>query len=87
MPLKFWSDFPNTRYVWCAGVHHQCEFRRNRSTTDQISRIRQILEKKWACNETVHQLFADFKKVYDTMRSKVLYDILAEFAKPIKLVR
>jgi hypothetical protein len=33
----------------------------NRSTTDQIFCIRQILEKKWEYNETVHQLFIDFK--------------------------
>jgi len=31
-------------------VDHQCEFRRNRSITDQIFCIRQILEKKWAYN-------------------------------------
>jgi hypothetical protein len=42
--------------------NHQCGFLRNRSTTDQIFCIRQTLEKKWKCNETVHQLFADFKK-------------------------
>jgi hypothetical protein len=41
---------------------HQCGFRRNRSTTDQIFGIRQILEKKWEYNETVHQLFIDYKK-------------------------
>jgi hypothetical protein len=45
---------------------HQCGFRRNRSTTDQISYIRQIKEKKWAYNGTVHQLFIDFKKAYDS---------------------
>jgi hypothetical protein len=46
---------------------HQRGFRRNRSTTDQIFCIRQILEKKWEYNEneTVHQLFIDFKKVYN----------------------
>jgi hypothetical protein len=43
---------------------HQCGFRHNRSTTDQIFCIRHILEKKWECNETVHQLFIDFKKTY-----------------------
>jgi hypothetical protein len=33
---------------------HQCGFRRNRSTTDQIFCIRQILDKKWEYNETAH---------------------------------
>ncbi|KDR20046.1 hypothetical protein L798_05438 [Zootermopsis nevadensis] len=40
-------------------------FRRNRSTTDQIFRIRQILEKKWEYNGKV-QLFLDFRKAYDS---------------------
>jgi hypothetical protein len=34
---------------------HQCGFRRNRSTTDHLFCIRQILEKKWEYNESVHQ--------------------------------
>jgi hypothetical protein len=51
---------------------HKCGFRRNRSTTDQIFCIRQILEKKWECNETVHQLFIDFKKAYDSLRRELL---------------
>jgi sorting nexin-29 len=50
---------------------HQCEFRRNRSTTDQIFFIRQILEKKWKYSGTVHQLFIDFRKAYDSVRSEV----------------
>jgi hypothetical protein len=41
---------------------HQGGFRRNRSTTDHIFCIHQILEKKWEQNEAVHQLFIDFKK-------------------------
>jgi hypothetical protein len=61
----------------------QCGFRRNRSTTDQIVCIRQILEDKWEYNETVHQLFIGFKKV----RREVLYNILIEFGVPMKLVR
>jgi hypothetical protein len=66
---------------------HQCEFRQNKSTTDQIFCIRQILEKKWKYNETIHKQFIDFKKAYDSMRREVLYNILTEFGVPMKLVR
>jgi hypothetical protein len=65
---------------------HQCGFRHNRSTTDQIFYIRQILEKKWEYNITVHQLFIDFKKAYNSVRREVLYSILIEFGIPRKLV-
>jgi hypothetical protein len=43
--------------------------------------------KKWEYSETVHQLFIDFKKVYDSVRREVLYNILTEFGVPMKLVR
>jgi hypothetical protein len=36
-------------------------------------------KKKWEYNETVHQLFIDFKKAYDSARREVLYNILMEF--------
>jgi hypothetical protein len=62
-------------------------FRRNRSTTDQIFCIRQILEKKWEYNETVQQLFIDFKKAYDSLRRDVLYNVLVEFGVPMEVVR
>ena len=65
---------------------HQCGFRRNRSTTNHIFYIRQILEKKWEFKEAVHQLFIDFKKAYDSVRREVLYNILIEFGIPKKLV-
>jgi hypothetical protein len=54
---------------------------------DQIFYIRQILEKKWEYNGTVHQLFIDFKKAYDSVKREVLYNILVEFGMPKKLVR
>ena len=57
---------------------HQCGYRRG-SAADHIFCILQILEKKWECNEAVHQLFIHFKKTYDSVRSKVLYNILTEF--------
>jgi hypothetical protein len=66
---------------------HQCGSRRNRSTADQIFCIRQILEKKWEYNGTVHQLFIDFKKAYDSVKREVLYNILFQSDIPKKLVR
>jgi hypothetical protein len=66
---------------------HQCGFRRNRSTTDKIFCICQILEKKWKYNKTVSQLFIDFKKPCDSVRREVLYNILIQFGVPMKLVR
>jgi hypothetical protein len=30
----------------------------------------QILEKKWEYKETIHELFIDFKKSYDSIRSE-----------------
>jgi hypothetical protein len=36
---------------------------------------------------TVHQLFIDFKKAYDSVRRVVLYNILIVFGAPMKLVR
>jgi hypothetical protein len=33
------------------------------------------MEKKWDYNGTVHQLFIDFKKAYDSVRREVLYNI------------
>jgi hypothetical protein len=50
---------------------------------DWIFCIRQILEKKWEYNGTVHQLFIDFKKAYDSVRREALYNI---FGIPRKLV-
>ncbi|KAJ4431048.1 hypothetical protein ANN_19641 [Periplaneta americana] len=46
-----------------------------------------ILKKKWDYKGTVHQLFTDFKKAYDSVKREVLYNILIEFGIPKKLVR
>ena len=66
---------------------HQFGFRRNRSTTDHILCIRQILEKKWDHDEAVHQLFIDLKKACDSVRREALYNIRIEFGIPKKRVR
>jgi hypothetical protein len=39
---------------------------------------------KWEYNDTVHQLFTDFKKAYDSVGSEVLHNILIEFGVPMK---
>src|SRR5262249_51587570 len=41
---------------------YQGGFRIGRSTTDQLFLIRQIMEKAWEYNISIHQLFVDFKQ-------------------------
>jgi hypothetical protein len=48
--------------------NHQCRFQRNKSTTDKIFCIHKVLEKKWENNETVHQLFIDFREEGNTVQ-------------------
>jgi hypothetical protein len=54
---------------------------------DQTFYIRQVLEKKWEYNGTVHQLFIDFKKAYGSIKWGDLYNILLELGLPEKQVR
>jgi hypothetical protein len=61
-----------TPYVSKMIGDHQCGFCHNRPSTHQIFYIQQILEKKWEYNGTVHQLFMDFRKAYDSVRREVL---------------
>ena len=64
---------------------HQCGFQRNRSATDHTFCFRQTPEKNG--NTMMHKLFIDFKKDYDSVRRKVLYNILTGFGISMKLVR
>jgi hypothetical protein len=66
---------------------HQCGLQCSRAPVNQIFIICQILEKRWEYNETVHQLFVDFKRASDSVTKEVLYNILIEFGVPMKLVR
>jgi hypothetical protein len=87
LQTKFYQISRLGQYINEIIGNHQCEFRRNRSTAEQIVCIRQILEKKLKYDETVHQLFIEFKKAHDSLRREVLYNILIEFGVPMKLVR
>jgi hypothetical protein len=52
-------------------------FKHNRSATNQIFYIHQILEKNWKCN----------RKAYDSVSTEVMKNILIEFGIPVKLAR
>jgi len=64
-------------------VDHQCGFRRNRSTLDQILALRQILEKQWEYNE----LFISYLLIYDSIKREELYNMLVQFGIPKKFVQ
>jgi hypothetical protein len=38
--------------------------------------------KNWEYNETIHQLFIDFKKVCDSVKKAVLYNLLIKLGYP-----
>jgi hypothetical protein len=68
---------------------YRYRFRSNRSTINRISFLHSSYtgeREKKEYNETVHQLFVDFKKAYDSVRREILYDILIEFRVPMKLL-
>ena len=66
---------------------YQCGFRRNRSTTDHIFTIKQIMEKYWEYGKNLYQLFIDFKQAYDSIHRPSIWRILKEFGVPEKLIR
>jgi hypothetical protein len=50
----------------------------NRSTVPQIFCIRQTLESGQEYKRTANQLFTDFKKAFDSIRSEAQYNILIQ---------
>jgi hypothetical protein len=74
-----------TLYVCKITGDHHHGYQCNRSTTDQIFCICQVQNKKWEYNVTVHQLFIDFEKAYDSVKREVLYKILFELGITMKL--
>jgi hypothetical protein len=59
--------------------------------TDQVmirfSTFIRYWRKKWESNETVHQLFIDFKNAYVSVRTEVLYNFQTVFGVLMKQVR
>jgi hypothetical protein len=46
-----------------------------------------MLKKNWEYNGSVHQLFINSEKAYDSARTEILYNILIEFGVPVENIR
>lgn len=65
---------------------YQTDFRMDKSTVDQISTLRQILEKTQEHNIETHHIFVDFKAAYDTINRKKLFKAREELNIPSHLI-
>jgi hypothetical protein len=89
------DDFSKSKSVVPTGreVSEFNQFAKNKLITGQLPLIIKVVlhssdtGTKWEYTETVHQLFVDFKKAYESVRREVLYNILIEFGIPLNLVR
>jgi hypothetical protein len=61
---------------------HQCGFWHKDQLLIIYSAFVKYLRRKLENSEALHQLFIDFKKVYDSVRREVLYNILIEYGTP-----
>jgi hypothetical protein len=66
--------------------HYQAGFQSDKSTTDQLFALHQILEKCIEINITTHHLFIDFKASYDTIIRNEVYVGMSELNFPTKLI-
>lgn len=66
---------------------YQCGFTREKSTTDHIFTIRQIMEKYYEHDKELFMIFVDFKQAYDSINRQKLWTALRNFEIPEKLVR
>lgn len=69
----------------CVGKYQQ-GFKKEKTTLDQLSVIGQIIERKFEYKQNMWQVFVDFKKAYDGIHRKSLYNIMYEFEIPNKLI-
>ena len=65
---------------------YQNGFRDGSSLTDNILTLKIINEKTWEYNQSVHYLFIDFQKAYDSVHGEMLWKCMEEFKIPKKLI-
>jgi len=65
---------------------YQCCFCKNRSTSDQIFIIRQMMKKHYEHNQDLHMLFVDFKQAFDSRDRYKLYQVMEDMKVPYKLI-
>ncbi|PIK36057.1 hypothetical protein BSL78_27122 [Apostichopus japonicus] len=65
----------------------QAGFRTNRSTTEQIFTLRNILEQSNEWNSPLYVHFIDFEKAFDSLHRNSLWNILKEYQIPDKIIR
>ena len=66
---------------------YQSGFRPSRSTVDQIHVVRQILEKCYEYGIELHNIFIDFRQVFDKVNRQKLYESLKVLKIPMKLIK
>ena len=66
---------------------NQAGFRKDRSCIDQIHTIRRILEGAVDKQLSIYITFIDFKKAFDSIDRKTMFDILRHYGIPMKMVK
>ncbi|KAE9542653.1 hypothetical protein AGLY_002564 [Aphis glycines] len=65
---------------------YQSGFRKNKSTTDHIFVLRQVMERSYEYAKDLHMVFIDYKQAYDSIDREILWKILKNFGLPNKLI-
>jgi hypothetical protein len=64
---------------------YQCGFRPNKSTTDLLFIIRQMMEKPYAHGLDLHVMFTDFTQAFESVNREKLFEIMYEYGISKKL--